>query len=466
MALQIKFLANQISEIAATINRFLHSATDATFLVAYGTHRAFAKLEQNAVLSGYLKTGSRLRVLFDADRHFTDPQLIIELSTSPGDVECRLYAPRIRQPDRQGPIPAFHPKVYYFEKEEWAAAVVGSSNFSPGGLFHNYEAAIAVEGEWEDEFFEQIRAYAESVWDSNFQIEVLSNSRFVEQYSDAYRSAQQRQPRPGLTEEAPFYQTTEDTEFLQQAFQKVTQESLQPIVAYTLGLIAGGGLHYDVENGKVSIQMRRGPLNRGKPNEGLISFPGVSERSLSQRDCVRRDAERVMTRLRNAFTDLETGDEASLEQTSELIFRINLAFKPQSPIWERVSRELPASGAGKYVWPTELPLEEEPVRRAYLQGYMDIRTRISVHDRIPAGLLRIAVSVGGKADEFAEKLLGLMAAEFACEPGRFNLEVGSKRGKETLIRIDPRLVPPNFLQSHWQRLVVEDFRSFNEQMQV
>lgn len=51
----------------------------------------------------------------------------------------------------------FHPKIYYFTTGTKAEAIVGSANFTGGGLGANLEASVHVKGNLDDPFFAQIR---------------------------------------------------------------------------------------------------------------------------------------------------------------------------------------------------------------------------------------------------------------------------------------------------------------------
>ncbi|MDE7547603.1 phospholipase D family protein [Acetobacter fabarum] len=59
----------------------------------------------------------------------------------------------------------FHPKIFYFETADKAEAIIGSANFTKGGLGPNFEAGVHVIGKTNDPFFEQVRdqikAYAQ-----------------------------------------------------------------------------------------------------------------------------------------------------------------------------------------------------------------------------------------------------------------------------------------------------------------
>jgi len=55
----------------------------------------------------------------------------------------------------------FHPKLYYFRTGSVAEAIVGSSNFTRGGLGKNWEASLHIKGNADAPVFEQIRSTLE-----------------------------------------------------------------------------------------------------------------------------------------------------------------------------------------------------------------------------------------------------------------------------------------------------------------
>lgn len=55
----------------------------------------------------------------------------------------------------------FHPKLYYFQSGDTAEAIVGSSNFTNGGLDRNHEANLHVKGPSNSKVFADIRAQIE-----------------------------------------------------------------------------------------------------------------------------------------------------------------------------------------------------------------------------------------------------------------------------------------------------------------
>ena len=56
----------------------------------------------------------------------------------------------------------FHPKLYYFRSGDIAEAIVGSSNFTAGGLSKNWEASLHVKGHVDAPIFAQVRVCLEA----------------------------------------------------------------------------------------------------------------------------------------------------------------------------------------------------------------------------------------------------------------------------------------------------------------
>lgn len=84
-------------------------------------------------------------VLLGVDFSVTDPDLIDRLVDVPNAFVAK---------NRPG---CFHPKIFYFQSGSKAEAIVGSANFTKGGLGINFEASVHVKGAVDNDFFEQVR---------------------------------------------------------------------------------------------------------------------------------------------------------------------------------------------------------------------------------------------------------------------------------------------------------------------
>lgn len=89
-------------------------------------------------------------VLLGVDFSATDPDLIDRLVDVPNAYVAK---------NRPG---CFHPKIFYFQSGAKAEAIVGSANFTKGGLGKNLEASVHVKGLASDPFFQQVRDQLES----------------------------------------------------------------------------------------------------------------------------------------------------------------------------------------------------------------------------------------------------------------------------------------------------------------
>lgn len=78
----------------------------------------------------------------------------------------------------------FHPKVYYFQSQKYAAAIVGSANFTRGGTEHNVEVSILMEGRPDDNQLILLKNIVDELW---IRGEKITN-RFVDQYRERHKA--------------------------------------------------------------------------------------------------------------------------------------------------------------------------------------------------------------------------------------------------------------------------------------
>src|SRR3546814_8167077 len=69
-------------------------------------------------------------------------------------VDCLVDVPNAY--DAKNRPGCFHPKIFYFETGDKAEAIVGSANFTKGGLGPNFEAGVHAKGAAGNPFFVQI----------------------------------------------------------------------------------------------------------------------------------------------------------------------------------------------------------------------------------------------------------------------------------------------------------------------
>ncbi len=84
-------------------------------------------------------------ILLGVDFSASDPDLIDRLVDVPNAFIAK---------NRPG---CFHPKIFYFQSGTKAEAIIGSANFTKGGLGSNLEASVHIKGAVDAPFFEQVR---------------------------------------------------------------------------------------------------------------------------------------------------------------------------------------------------------------------------------------------------------------------------------------------------------------------
>jgi len=142
--------------LAEHLRRLLPSATEVLIHVAYLRQSGVALLRE--VLTELVGRGGKLRVLAGGDFAQTEPDALRFFRELPGDCQVRLIS--------SSGVGGFHPKSYLLYAGDRATLVVGSSNFTDGGLQHNVELNLRVDLAADDPTVTSARAIFESLWDA------------------------------------------------------------------------------------------------------------------------------------------------------------------------------------------------------------------------------------------------------------------------------------------------------------
>ena len=152
-------------KITKKLKKFISDFDEIHWAIAWGTNNALADI----LIDNKKKIKN---IIIGIDFSHTDPKFLKRLSSNnKTKVAMNLV---------DG---TFHPKIYYFESKNKAAAIVGSANFTNGGVGgNNIEAAILIEGSVDDEPLKEIKKMVNSLWEEGNPI----NKDFLASYELQY----------------------------------------------------------------------------------------------------------------------------------------------------------------------------------------------------------------------------------------------------------------------------------------
>ncbi len=453
-------LTTERKQLESQIRDCLRWADDIFFLVAFARYNAFELFREDIV--SFLRRGGRLRVVFDIERFFTEPQIIEELATIPGNSQCRVFY-RSEKVVNEKCKRLLHSKIYLFRKSSALKVIIGSSNLTVSGITHNLEANVFLEGVSRDRVLRSTKEEVEAIWASPCAIKPENHYAIIEQYERFFNE------QGGDTPLVQRLQATHRNE-LDSLFQAAI-EAMQVIpnadIAYLLGLIAAGGTL--VHDRLLEIIYHKGVFNRGTENEGIILADGITSFRMDQAKAFRKDVNGIRDSLNEYFDRIDSGDRASVQKVSDYDYKIRIRFNGSSAVLCAVndylsSLQITRRGVVPIIPDLIADTVDRNVIMSFVRGYADVRSRISPTDRTGGtGHLRIALSFSTGADEFATKIKEILETEFGIE--RINLLIGGARGRETMLRIDPvyldRLQPLKIFPINWKQILLHDFAIYN-----
>lgn len=149
--MRVETVTTSDQTLLAAVRATLKRAEDAFLCVAFVQEKGLHLLEPE--LAELQRRKARTRLLVTTTFQTTSPGAL-GMATRLG-LEVRVLNP--------GAGKTFHPKLYLGNGGSEAQAVIGSANLT-GGLFSNFEAAVALSGSARDEPIARAWAFAEDLW--------------------------------------------------------------------------------------------------------------------------------------------------------------------------------------------------------------------------------------------------------------------------------------------------------------
>ncbi len=452
----ISLLQSGDEHLIATIVQCLKWAKNANLGIAYANYNAFILLKEH--FEHFLRNNGELRVLFDIERFITDKIVIEEFATIPGDSECKVF---IRSKTEKSPIPGiFHPKIYLFFDKNKYSAIVGSSNFTLGGLKRNIECNIHIAGKI-DEFFLELKKYFSQLWELECSIDILNQSHILEKYEAIHITAQKIDNKKNkILEKARSVLDSEVSYAI-----STSKELINPDFAYLLGLISGNS-QLDIKSNAIVIDLFRQVANKGNKNEGFYFNPDISHYKISQLDAHRKDVERIYERLFALMNRLSEKCKFKINHLGGYHFTLQLSLGSKSRIiaeLRNMNLQTYKKRVQTFIPETISKSNDKNLIVAFLRGYCDLRSRMSASDGIYKTIgkrkeymtLRMGISISKDAIPLLPTFKKLFEKIGVTE--RIYFTDPEKRTRENLIRIDVRKVPYELVGTHWRRIFLKDF---------
>jgi hypothetical protein len=153
------------------------------------------------------------------------------LATIPGDSECKFFIrSRIWDQRFQG---NYHPKFYLFFNKDFYRIIIGSSNFTFGGINQNIEYNLSIYG-LKDALFLEVTNFFDELWSSEFSINILNHDLL-----EAYQNIFIRNLKATENKIKNFLGLETKIELKADYIIKTTQEVLNKQFAYLLELMSG-----------------------------------------------------------------------------------------------------------------------------------------------------------------------------------------------------------------------------------
>lgn len=241
----LRLIDNRLDDetLASVLNRLLPRATVVSIHVAYLRESGVALVRE--VITEFVRRGGQLRVLAGGDFAQTEPNALLFFRQLGGQCAVKLVS--------SSGVEGFHPKCYLIYTDTTAILIVGSSNFTRGGLQDNVELNLRADLPADDGTIVNAQQIFDALWAAT---PPLTDERF-DDYAQFWTQAHEVSRR--LIYRVPVQKEVENVpEFLDPA-------TLQP----------GDPVHFNGQQGEVMTVTKVGDRWNVK-----LSVQGVGTRTL------------------------------------------------------------------------------------------------------------------------------------------------------------------------------------------
>lgn len=168
--MEVRFIGNERETVRDALAGALAGADEARVAVAFARSSG---LEALPALESFARSGRGLRFLAGVDFQLTDLGLLERLHAPP-TAESRVFW---AQTSAQAVVRNFHPKLYLMRHGAEVSALVGSSNFTAGGLSRNVESNLLIQGSIEEPAVRELLEFHDRLWAAPLAVPVSPSLR-------------------------------------------------------------------------------------------------------------------------------------------------------------------------------------------------------------------------------------------------------------------------------------------------
>ena len=431
------------------------------FSVAFASRQGLGQIKNE--FEELMKSGGAARFCFDVTQGMTDPDVIEELATYPGESSVRMLF-------YNGRNKGFgHSKIYQFKyTDEQATAIVGSSNLSIGGFNNNSESSLSVTDKISDGVNSKIREYLNNQWNAQHSFDLLSNPSIFSDYRRIYemrnkKTENDRNVSHGLKDLIKAVKA-----------ENIVSEIKKVDWYYLLGLLVANSNFQTKESldaKKLIFRFSSNVLNTNNTHKGYIAneIDGVIlggirlPQNVTNRKHMKRISERVFSWLKKIDPDAQYEEEINEVKTLTYNFSVRLPSSTtfSDKLFATLNRHLRVlDGKMEQFVPDQVETISKQDFLNFVKGYSDFRGRLSVADRTGTlGKLRIALQVNSADTVFLNSLAYNMEKKLGYE---VNVSDGTARGRDNMLRVTATHSTVDMFASGWRRRMANEFSIFNQ----
>lgn len=430
--------------------------------VAFASYEAYKEVRDE--FRNFFKSAHQSRAVFDVTQFLTDPALIEELATYPGDSQCKIF---FKKNTDHG---FMHHKMYLFKKNTHAQLIIGSNNFTKNSFYSNEESSVMLDIPVNSYEYGESEKLWDDIWNSPCVVSPIDSPKILEKYTYLYHSIQKnnlkskRQIDELLSEFANEFDTA-----------IITEKSASRKYSYLAGLIVASlrALSYEqLKEGTFSVVFKNNLINRDNPDQGFyaarINNQLLGNVRIDQKLAIKNQVQAIADDIANLVKDDRFKNSVRVVDKSKkmIIYNIEVTLDKNSTAFKEIYSLIFKDLHRQNQFFEEIPnfiyeSNDHLVKRNFIRGYFDCRGRISEADRFPGGPLRVAFQISTGAESFGNKLTNLLSSEFKGINAKF--ASGKSRDKDNLIRFQPNLDTLTLANTNWKKILLNEFVEFNKQ---